>query len=80
MSHILAIRIAQNASNLRALMAQDSCDFGSGIVDERSTNLLPHALPAFSVWAWIVFPSDDDKPDDFLLGKVALDINHTNGQ
>lgn len=80
MSHILTIRIAQNTSNLCALMAQNSGDFGSGIVDESSPNFLPHALPAPPVWPRVMFSSDDDKPDDFLLGKVALDIDHTNGQ
>lgn len=79
MGHILAIRIAQNASNFRALMAQDSRDFGRGIVDESSSDFLSHAFPALSVWARVGFSGDDDKPDDFLLGKVALDIYHANG-
>jgi hypothetical protein len=78
MSDVLTISITENLLDFHALLPLDSRDLSSGIVYQSSTNLFRGTLPHLAVRSRGRSSLDCHEPHDFLLGKVAFNVDNTN--
>ncbi|KAI6772117.1 hypothetical protein HG530_003075 [Fusarium avenaceum] len=77
MSDVLTISITENLLDFHTLLPLDSRDLSSSIVYQSSTNLFGGTLPHLAIRSRSRPSLDCHEPYNFLLGKVAFNINDT---
>lgn len=74
MHNVLAVRISQDALDIHALVPFDSRNLSGCVVYYRPTHFL-RRLPELPIRARRPAPLHENKPNDFLLGKIAFYID-----